>query len=346
MPYRVVRDLVDRLAVPWLAPGPAGVLSWWLSFLIGNLFRSAATAATRLRTDTIDQLVNNTMAAGVLAALGSVFLLSAAIEAIRIVREVQKRSTAREAALSGRSPGPWAPVAPAVPAAPAAPPGWAGASSGWAPPPYGAAGPAAYAPPAQTGSPFGPPATGPAVAPPSAATPAVPVGQAFAAFCPRCGARRLTADRFCASCGFDLVLMAPAPAAAPASPPPQPGPAEPRPAPPPSAGAAAAAAVPPAKGDPAAAQAPPVEPPPDLSPAELADWSGERIFELDALLDRLYEQGRSPKAADDELTEIGKRLHAAGGEPLMRRALQRAQSLGMRGRYVERHWTGIGSWMG
>jgi hypothetical protein len=91
---------------------------------------------------------------------------------------------------------------------------------------------------------------------------------------------------------------------------------------------------------------PPPEPPAGLSPADLAAWSSHRILELDALLDQLYEQGRSPRAADEELTEIGKRLHAAGGEPLMREALRGAQALGMRGRYVERHWTGIGSWMG
>jgi hypothetical protein len=97
---------------------------------------------------------------------------------------------------------------------------------------------------------------------------------------------------------------------------------------------------------PAAAVSPAPQPPADLSPAELVAWSGRRIFELDALLDRLYEQGKSPLDADNELTEIGKRLHAAGGENLMREALVQAQSYGMRGRYVERHWTGIGSWMG
>jgi hypothetical protein len=97
---------------------------------------------------------------------------------------------------------------------------------------------------------------------------------------------------------------------------------------------------------PAAATPPAPQPPADLSPGELVEWSGRRIFELDALLDRLYEQGKSPLAADNELTAIGERLYAAGGENLMREALVQAQSHGMRGRYVERHWTGIGSWMG
>lgn len=49
---------------------------------------------------------------------------------------------------------------------------------------------------------------------------------------------------------------------------------------------------------------------------------------------------------DDRLTRIGHELYEDGGEARMVAALQLAQAKGMRGRYVERHWTGIGSWMG
>jgi WD40 repeat protein len=52
------------------------------------------------------------------------------------------------------------------------------------------------------------------------------------------------------------------------------------------------------------------------------------------------------EACKDRLTEIGNELYAEGGEELMRRALSLAQQLGLVGRYVERHWSGIGGWMG
>jgi hypothetical protein len=312
MPYRIVRDLLDRLAVPWLQPGRVAVLSWWLLFIIGYLLRSTATAATRLQTRTLDELVDRTTAAGVLAALGSVLLVSSAVEGIRIVREIQKRAEFREAYLGRAAPGPWAQA------------GMPGA--------YGAPVSAPYPAPA------GPPLTPPfAVAPPAASS--------VAGFCPRCGIRRATPDRYCAACGYDFALVGGLSA-------PPPGPAAPSvpvvspvPVPEPPV-ATPAASTPPASQPPTPAAPPAPQPPPDLSPAELVAWSGRRIFELDALLDRLYEQGKSPLDADNELTAIGKRLHAAGGENLMREALVQAQSYGMRGRYVERHWTGIGSWMG
>jgi hypothetical protein len=321
MPYRIVRDLLDRLAVPWLQPGRVAVLSWWLLFIVGYLLRSTATVATRLQTNTLDELVDRTTAAGAFAALGSVLLVSSAVEGIRIVREIQKRAEFREAYLGRTAPGPWAQSG--VPGA------------------YGTPVSAPY--PAPSGPPF-------AMAPPLAGTSVV-------GFCPRCGIRRATPDRYCAACGYDFALVGGL--TAPPQPAPEPAPAylpthvessvpEP-PAPPPAVVAspaphppavAAAAVTSPAPPRPAA------PPPADLSPGELVAWSGRRIFELDALLDRLYEQGKSPLDADNELTAIGKRLHAAGGENLMREALVQAQSYGMRGRYVERHWTGIGSWMG
>lgn len=49
---------------------------------------------------------------------------------------------------------------------------------------------------------------------------------------------------------------------------------------------------------------------------------------------------------DDRLTSIGEELYAEGGEARMRAALEGAYQRGMAGWYVERHWTGIGSWMG
>ena len=49
---------------------------------------------------------------------------------------------------------------------------------------------------------------------------------------------------------------------------------------------------------------------------------------------------------DDRLTRIGEELYKGGGEARMVAALQLAQAKGMRGHYVERHWTGIGSWRG
>jgi HEAT repeat protein len=50
--------------------------------------------------------------------------------------------------------------------------------------------------------------------------------------------------------------------------------------------------------------------------------------------------------ADRRLREIGEELYAQGGEARMRAALGRAYGLGMTGRYVERLWTGIGTWVG
>ena len=317
MPYRIVRDLLDRLAVPWLQPGRVAVLSWWLLFIVGYLLRSTATVATRLQTNTLDELVDRTTAAGAFAALGSVLLVSSAVEGIRIVREIQKRAEFREAYLGRTAPGPWAQA------------GMPGA--------YGAPASAPYSAPA--GPPF-------AMASPLAGTSVV-------GFCPRCGIRRATPDRYCAACGYDFALVGglTAPPPGPVVPPvpvvapvPVPEPA-PVPAPAESSAPEPPAVAPVAVTSPAAP--PPAAPPPaPQSPAELVAWSGRRIFELDALLDRLYEQGKSPLDADNELTAIGKRLHAAGGENLMREALVQAQSYGMRGRYVERHWTGIGSWMG
>lgn len=49
---------------------------------------------------------------------------------------------------------------------------------------------------------------------------------------------------------------------------------------------------------------------------------------------------------DDRLSQIGRELHATGGEKRMKAALALAYDKGMRGRYVDRHWTGIGHWMG
>ncbi len=75
------------------------------------------------------------------------------------------------------------------------------------------------------------------------------------------------------------------------------------------------------------------------------------IVTLDRQLNRLATEGRGNSdpewsRCDDRLTAIGRELHAEGGEARMRAALQLAYQKGMRGRYVDRHWTGIGTWMG
>jgi len=77
----------------------------------------------------------------------------------------------------------------------------------------------------------------------------------------------------------------------------------------------------------------------------------EEIMALDGKLNALSQEGKGTSdpewsRTDDRLTAIGEELNAEGGEALMQSALQLAAQKGMRGRYVERHWTGIGSWMG
>lgn len=97
---------------------------------------------------------------------------------------------------------------------------------------------------------------------------------------------------------------------------------------------------------------------PDSRPADsggrvarsLDEVVGE-ILTLDGQLDRLATEGKGSgdpewSRCDDRLTAIGRELHAEGGEAQMSAALHLAYEKGMRGRYVDRHWTGIGSWMG
>jgi HEAT repeat protein len=75
-----------------------------------------------------------------------------------------------------------------------------------------------------------------------------------------------------------------------------------------------------------------------LGALRAADEYAAEIFELER---------QTPGAtADRRLREIGEELYAQGGEARMRAALAGAYGLGMTGRYVERHWTGIGTWIG
>lgn len=77
----------------------------------------------------------------------------------------------------------------------------------------------------------------------------------------------------------------------------------------------------------------------------------DEIMALDRQTDDLATQGKrksDPEWArcDDRLTAIGEELYAEGGETRMQAALVLASQKGLRGRYAERHWTGIGTWMG
>lgn len=80
----------------------------------------------------------------------------------------------------------------------------------------------------------------------------------------------------------------------------------------------------------------------------LSDVVGQ-ILSLDRKMNHLYDRGKHPgdaewRRCDELLTEIGVQLYAQGGEERMRAALDRAHTFGLRGQYVERHWSGIGSW--
>ena len=75
------------------------------------------------------------------------------------------------------------------------------------------------------------------------------------------------------------------------------------------------------------------------------------IVTLDRQLNRPATEGRGNSdpewsRCDDRLTAIGRGRHAEGGEARMRTALEVAYQQGMRGRYVDRHWTGLGTWTG
>lgn len=77
----------------------------------------------------------------------------------------------------------------------------------------------------------------------------------------------------------------------------------------------------------------------------------DEIMALDRKLNRLAEEGKEKSDSewlecDHRLTAIGERLFAEGGEARMQAALQFAYQKGLRGRYAERHWNGIGTWMG
>ena len=84
--------------------------------------------------------------------------------------------------------------------------------------------------------------------------------------------------------------------------------------------------------------------------SSLDEIAGE-IAQLDRQLNELDAQGKSTgdpewTRCDDRLTEIGEQLDADGGEDKMREALTLAYEKGLTGSYVDRHWNGIGSWMG
>jgi hypothetical protein len=77
----------------------------------------------------------------------------------------------------------------------------------------------------------------------------------------------------------------------------------------------------------------------------------DEIMALDGQVKELAEQGKGDSDSewgrcDDRLAAIGNELYVEGGEARMRAALEPAHQKGLRGRYAERHWTGIGTWMG
>lgn len=83
----------------------------------------------------------------------------------------------------------------------------------------------------------------------------------------------------------------------------------------------------------------------------LDELAGEIIAceeQIDRVAEGIGKDNNDPewRRCDDRLTQIGRELHAEGGEERMRAALELAYQKGMRGRYVDRHWTGIGHWMG
>jgi hypothetical protein len=77
----------------------------------------------------------------------------------------------------------------------------------------------------------------------------------------------------------------------------------------------------------------------------------DEMMSLDRQTDELATQGKGKSdpewsRCDGRLTAIGEELYAEGAETRMQAALVLAYQKGLRGRYAERRWTGIGTWMG
>jgi HEAT repeat protein len=88
----------------------------------------------------------------------------------------------------------------------------------------------------------------------------------------------------------------------------------------------------------------------------LSDYSeSAMIEELAKMLAILYKQSNQQYESDDKqayeatlglIKDIGKKLNLKGEEGLMRQVLIKAGSLGCNTRFVEREWSGIGTWRG
>lgn len=109
-PYKVVRELYDRLWVPEAPRGGGYVVAWWLIWLAGNLLIRGSANLYESAPDT-DQLRVGLM----VNAVGEALLVAAAILAIVIVREIQVRAEIRVRMLRPAPPVPqvgWYPSGP------------------------------------------------------------------------------------------------------------------------------------------------------------------------------------------------------------------------------------------
>jgi hypothetical protein len=81
----------------------------------------------------------------------------------------------------------------------------------------------------------------------------------------------------------------------------------------------------------------------ETSDEDLIDF----MLELDKRSDQEYQNDKSAYEKTRELIkEIGRELHCRGGEKLMRNILLIAGSEGCNTDFIEREWSGIGSWLG
>jgi hypothetical protein len=99
IPYQIVRDVHRRLETPTRRGGDRTILAWWLLFIIGGLV-TRATGIAMDRATTVDAVRNVEMtgiAALVATSVGG-FLF------VRIIGEIESRSTERAVSLSLRDP--------------------------------------------------------------------------------------------------------------------------------------------------------------------------------------------------------------------------------------------------
>ena len=77
------------------------------------------------------------------------------------------------------------------------------------------------------------------------------------------------------------------------------------------------------------------------------DELAQMITELDSRSNVEYENDKEAYQKTLKLIhQIGEKLDSEGGEGLMRQVLAQAGSLGCNTRFIEREWSGIGSWWG